>query len=347
MNAPQFQAPQQQYQQPQQGYQQPPQQYQQPQQGYQQPAPQQYQPQPQGYQQPQQGYQQPQQQWQPPQQQQQQWQPPQQNGYGAPAVPQQGWAQPGQQQVMGLFRGIENARDLNQSDFITQGKYWCRIDGCKTGISQKDRGAYAAINLTVVHVLDNAGNRGHRLGAPVVRIMKDPRYLLSETRQFIGGSLGVKPEQITEANVNEVFGPRQPLMGTVVEVTAWEIIGRTSGKPFTKVKFDREVHPAELIQTIPPDIRNVFFPGGVLERAAAAPGQLPHALPQQAPQAPYQQPQQQAPQFQQQPQQAPQANGWQPPQTQYTQPGPQQPNHGMAPPPGYPQGAPQQVFRQG
>jgi hypothetical protein len=294
---------------------------------------------------------------------------PQQPGYGAPPpqqpypqpqAPQQWGPQPGYQQPpqgfggqpyqpapqpqfqppppqgggpVGMFRGVEGARQLVRANYVRAGLYWCRIDKCKTDISRK-RETFAAIEMTVVKVIDGDNGKGHRVGESVSRlIMMTSDYFLPEVKAFVAGSVGMQPEQITEHNCNEVFGPTQPLTGTVVEVQA-SLITTKKNTPFTTVTFKREVPAAELLAPPPhgldPHVIATFFPGNVLNRMAEAQQANPALHPSPAPAAApvphgYQQPPagypQQAPQAA--PQQYPQQYPQQQPQPQYPQQAPQ------------------------
>lgn len=209
--------------------------------------------------------------------QQQQWGQQPQQGY-APA-PQQGYAPAPQQQwgqqpqaapqPNGLFRGVEQAQVNYSGEYLKPGQYWARIDETKIGVNQK-RENNLIIGMTIIHVIDNAGGMGHTLGAKSSKaVPQSSRYFLSEAKKFIAGVLGVKAEDVNEQTCNEVFGPKAPLVGMVVEFRAFNKMTQKN-QPFTQVSWLREVKPQEIKATLPAPVVQYFFPHDALDKAIAA-----------------------------------------------------------------------------
>lgn len=258
-------------------------------------------------------------------------------GYGKP-MPQ-----------VAMFGGVEAAKPMTQANYQRPGRYWQRINKCKTDRSRKNED-FAAIEMTIIKIINTDGVQNpHRVGEDTTRmIMKKQDQFLPEVKAFVCGCTGLPQEQVTEANCNMVFGPDQPLAGMIVEVNGYLITTR-AGRPFTKVQFEREVKAAEALSVLDPQLVAHFFPGGALQRVAEHEARNPQPQYPQQPPAPAPAPLnqgygQQPPQGYQQPPQQPYPQQAQaPPQ----QPYPPQP---YTPPPGqYPaqQPAPQQYPPQG
>ena len=245
---------------------------------------------------------------------------PQQYGGYTPAMPssapQQAFA-PGQ--MASMFSGVSQARPNVDANYVRPGRYWLRIDNCKVGTSRKHV-PFCANEMTVVHVFDNSNGTGHRVGEQVTdMMMRDNDYFLSDIQGFVGHVLDVEPAAVTEQDCGAIYGPEQPLRGLCVELNAREIqtrnINQQTGQPgvFTKISYVREVPATELLQFLPPDVQNQFWPNGALQAMAAHEQQQQRAPSQQQFQPPQQQqPQQQnwGGQQQQPPAQQPQQQNW-------------------------------------
>lgn len=169
----------------------------------------------------------------------------------------------------GMFSGIGNAKALLESEYIKPGTYWLRIDRNKIDKNRKGL-VFAAIEMTVVRVLDDLNGTGHRIGNSVTHlVMQANDYFLSEIKSFIGNVMGIQPEQISEDHANLVFGPDQPLAGTVVEMQARNVVTQ-AGKDFTRIVYKREVPAAEVLEALDKDTVVRFFPNDILERTITA-----------------------------------------------------------------------------
>ena len=208
----------------------------------------------------------------------------------------------------GLFSGIEGAKTTVKANYIRPGLYWMRIDECKTFHNRTNQ-ERATVEMTVVKVFENFANRGHRLGESVTQMFKNSgqgaNYFLGEIKGFIGNTMAMSPESVTQEHAARVFGPEQPLRGTIVEVNANDITTHR-GTPFTVCTFRREVTAQEALAALDAQTIQNFFPNGALQRMAeyekqrgVQPVMPPQGPTQQPPQQQWQQPPQQQPQFQQ------------------------------------------------
>lgn len=163
-----------------------------------------------------------------------------------------------------MFGGIQAAKASMDSNYEKAGQYLERIDAVRVDISRKQE-SFVAIEKTVIYVIDNADGRGHRVGEQVTHmLMQKHDPFLPNMKAFIAAACSMASEQITEANAMEVCGPSQPLTGTVVEVSNRQIQTRNN-QPFTAINYKREVPPAELIQMLPPQDQELYFPNGALQ----------------------------------------------------------------------------------
>lgn len=274
--------------------------------------------------------------------------------------PTQQWQQQPQQQPMqpqqpvqgpqGFFTGVESANVGMQAEYLKPGTYWIKVGGCKIGRNWKHED-YAAIEGEVVRVLDNDYGRGHRMHESVTDMVKrSSMYFLSDCKAFTAAALGIDPASVTEQQVNDVYGPQQPLTAgqTVMEVVAREQMTKQQ-TPFTKVSWKRAVPAAELLLFLDNETRERHFPNGVLQQIAnydAGQGGQPvppqdqwgsHATPEPVPTSPPPA----APPPQQAPPPAAPPQQWQQPQQQDFRPAPAptpMPQPGMQPvPPQQPQ----------
>lgn len=269
------------------------------------------------------------------------WQPPQQ-GYvpqgvpvtqpGYPQQPQQGYAQPayapppvqpnmgGQQAPAwgqprqphpGMFAGINTAKPSGNYQYLKQpGTYWLRVDLCKydDGRTTNKGLEFFVVELTVIKVLDNAAGRSHTLGSSVSAMMmpSNRMYFQKDMNKILGALLGVSFDQVTPEAAMAMFGPQQPFTHMVLETVVQTMPKRQGPGESARVSYKRAVPSAEVLAGLPPEHVNSFFPGGILQRMAAAEAAAGHGQAQQPvqqpqyppvpppgnyqPQAPYQQP---------------------------------------------------------
>ena len=243
--------------------------------------------------------------------------PPQQNQQ----MPMNGFQQQFQQPMQpmapgalnGIFTGMEQAKAHLGVIYCRSGRYWGVIRKCKLDKNRKMI-IYAAVEQSIVRVLDSAQGLGHRQGEEVTfYTSRDKDYFLSDIKSFICGVSGEPEESITQAVCEQVFGPQNPFQYMTVEWSGQDITTK-QGTSFTRITWHREVPAAEVLQTLTPQELNMYYPAGVLQTLAA------------------QQPAQPTPSFQ-----APAAQAFAPqqPQVQFQQPQFQQ------------NGVPQQNFQNG
>ena len=176
--------------------------------------------------------------------------------------------------VRGLFKGIGTAKPMLDSEYIKPGRYLVRIDKTKFFQNRKKINRFG-VEMTVVHVIDDAAGQGHRLGNSVTYIFRpESDYFQGEMKAFISCVLGIPHESIseddiTEAGVEMFVKDEKILTGSVLEFTARTIV-TTKDNDFTRVAFNRLLTAKEAIATLPEAIRTAFFPNQYLERRAEA-----------------------------------------------------------------------------
>lgn len=189
--------------------------------------------------------------------------------FGAPQGFQQPtFQQPQGNQLAGLFSGIRNAKVSLGASYCKTGRYWGVIRVCKLDQSRKGI-IFAAVEMAIVNVIDNAQGLGHRIGEEVSYYTdKSSEYFLSDIKGFIAAATGEDPDSITEEACAMVFGPQNPLQMTTVEWSGRDITTKTGGN-YTKISFHREVPASEVMATLPPDMQANFYPQGILQQLAS------------------------------------------------------------------------------
>lgn len=176
--------------------------------------------------------------------------------------------------VRGLFKGIGSARPMLDSEYIKPGRYMVRIDKTKFFQNRKKINRFG-VEMTVVHIIDNAQGQGHSIGNSVTYIFRpESDYFQGEMKAFISCVLGIPHEQITEDDITEAgvemfVKDEKILTGSVLEFTARNVVTQKD-TDFTRVAFNRVLPAAEALTVLPENIVASFFPGQYLERRAAA-----------------------------------------------------------------------------
>lgn len=115
-----------------------------------------------------------------------------------------------------MFSGIRDARSASDVNYARAGTYLCRIDRCKTGVTRK-RIEFTAIEMTIIHVYDDAEGKGHRLGETVTAYYgSDNDYFLSEIKGFIAALLDANEDEIDEDDCFEMVSDEQPFAGMTI-----------------------------------------------------------------------------------------------------------------------------------
>lgn len=204
---------------------------------------------------------------------------------------------------MGLFSNIKNAKPVADVSFMGRGRYWLRID--RTFSSEnRQHIPYAAIDGTVIAILESHEIPIHRIGEEIRRHISAGDYFDSEIQAFLLGTGVITDADLAadkagkgnnmEEGAELIFPYRNPetrmgrdgkpfppslQQGWVIELDNKEIqiqdkekdpqktLGIT--KPFTKIKFVREVPPQEVLKGLPAELVERFFPGQVLQKRIA------------------------------------------------------------------------------
>lgn len=170
-------------------------------------------------------------------------------------------------QLSTMFSGIQQARAKMDANYERTGHYLERIDRVRVDISRKQE-TFIAIEKTIVFVMDDDDGKGHKKGEQITHmLMQKHDMFLPNVKAFIAASLSMEANQITEAEGMAVCGVDQPLTGTVLECQN-KMIQTKAGHPFTAITYRRDVPASELLQSLPPNDQETFFPGGALQRLA-------------------------------------------------------------------------------
>lgn len=168
----------------------------------------------------------------------------------------------------GIFGGIKGAKSVD-SLYFTPGIYWARIDKNKVDNSRKGR-TFCANEFTIVRVIDDMDGKSLRVGqSPSHLMFQDSDYFNSDINGFIGNTMGLDCNSVTEEHAEQIYGDEQPLVGTVVEISVRTIVTK-QGTDFNRITYVREVKAEELLKTLPEEIIDRFFPGNVLEAMVEA-----------------------------------------------------------------------------
>lgn len=170
---------------------------------------------------------------------------------------------------VGMFSGIEKVKARIDANYIRPGHYLARIDVVKADKTRKQDG-FVAIEMTILHVIDNDNDKGHSVGENVSHLlMQKHDAFLGNMKSFVANVFGMMPEEITEQHCTLVCSTPCPLTGTVVEFTARNITTRL-GSDFTAINYRREVPAAECIATLSPQVQILYFPNNLLQNLDAA-----------------------------------------------------------------------------
>lgn len=174
--------------------------------------------------------------------------------------------------VKSTFGGgaLKNAKARVDSNWIRPGHYLMRIDRVKLDQNRKDE-TMMFIEMTPVHVYDNDDGAGHRVGEAVSHgLMKKHDAFLGNVKAFLAAAMGCPAEEIGEDEILAVLDDDEGVLnGTVVEVFAKEIVTKAN-RPFTSVKYRREVPALELLEILSEETQKLYFPDDELQKIAAA-----------------------------------------------------------------------------
>jgi hypothetical protein len=175
---------------------------------------------------------------------------------------------------MGIFSNLSTAKPLADANYIRPGSYLVRLDQLKQGKTRKSID-FAAIESTIIHVIDNLNNTGHRLGESICHFLSKggagADYFDSEVCTFLSRIAGVPFDEVkaeAEASAELAFGPEQPFAGIIAHVTARTITTK-EGHNFTKVAWQRAVPYSEALLMLTDEEKESFYKDGLLEKLAA------------------------------------------------------------------------------
>ena len=168
-----------------------------------------------------------------------------------------------------FHNNIVKAKPRIDANYERQGHYYELINRVKEDTSRKLED-FAAIEKTIILVIDDAAGQGHRVGEAITHmLMYKHDAAVADLQAFISVVAGLSPESLTKEMVDMVFSDQQPFAGMVVEVLSRMITLKT-GAPFTKITYKRTVPASELLATLPVETINAFFPNGALNEQAKA-----------------------------------------------------------------------------
>lgn len=172
--------------------------------------------------------------------------------------------------VPNIFKGLKDAKPRVDGNYLTEGRYWLRINKLKIDTSRKNE-SFLAIEMTNIRTLDDNQGKGHKPGEDVTHmLMAKFDSFLGNVKQFAVCALGgqVKPEEVDEAGMMELCADNQPLHGLVVEVNNKGITTR-KGAPFTTVNYLRVVGVEELLHSLSKADQDRYFPDNYLQKMLA------------------------------------------------------------------------------
>lgn len=179
---------------------------------------------------------------------------------------------------MGMFDGIENKKaSANGGRFIVPGHYLARIDRVKAGTSSSGQGEFVAIEKTILSALpdgdvpfDEDWNRlstdqWHRPGEQVSHLlMAKHASFQSNFKAFVANVGDLRDEEVTKERCLKVT-EGGVFDGLFVEVRASTIKTKSTGRPFTRVGYVREVPPSEIKERIDAETLDRILGPGVID----------------------------------------------------------------------------------
>ena len=169
-----------------------------------------------------------------------------------------------------IFKNLKTTALAGDFSYVGKGRYWARIDKVKHDKTRK-KVEFISIEMTILTVIPGNEPADNRVGEEVNRFIQisGSDYAEKDFVQFLCGTLGLSPSELPEGADDWACADDQPLRGVVVEMDN-KVITLESGKLFTKVKFCREVPVAEVLNNLPPELVNRFFPNNFLGNKLAA-----------------------------------------------------------------------------
>ena len=172
--------------------------------------------------------------------------------------------------LSGIFADIEKARASRGGVWVEAGHYIYKINRIKIGKSRKEE-QYMCLEMTILHAYDGM----QKVGQDVSHMLwVKHESFKGNVKAMIAAITGYEEDQVTEEACEEVClddgsEEAQPLAGVCVESKNVTIRTRADN-PFTKVQYQRCVPFSELVSLMSEDNKNMIFPGGELDKLAAA-----------------------------------------------------------------------------
>lgn len=174
---------------------------------------------------------------------------------------------------MGLFKGVGGAdRPITRLPFLKDGQYVVRIDEVVV-FKARNKGEMVKANMTVLAVRDpgeTGDPPGHRVGEQVCwLLMPEWDLFLTNMRGMIECAFrcdfSEMSEEAAEKACEDATSNAQPLAGTICEVHGSLILTKGEGKPFTAVRWMREIDPRTLGEEIGDEAIAKVYPGKQIE----------------------------------------------------------------------------------
>jgi hypothetical protein len=163
-----------------------------------------------------------------------------------------------------LFGGVKGAKGPSDGNYFKDGTYIVRIDRVKIFDNRKDQ-TKVAVEATVLSVVEEGTQGGHRVGDQVSQIM-DPKWdlFLGIFKSFVECAMRCDfadmEDDEAEAACDMVCGEDQPLSGVICRVVN-RIVTTKQDTNFTKVTWTDEIAPGEAIELMSPKALAVCYPG--------------------------------------------------------------------------------------
>lgn len=164
---------------------------------------------------------------------------------------------------MGLFSGMEGAKARVDANYERDGDYIERIDAVKTG-KARTGDEFLVVEKTVLHVIDNADGKGHKVGEKISHMMmKKHDSFLGNVKAFIANTLGVNEVEVTEAKCEQVIAEKL-LDGMFIRCQNRTVMTRKN-TPFTAINYRGEVSAAAVADKITEAEEALIFKPGELD----------------------------------------------------------------------------------
>lgn len=161
---------------------------------------------------------------------------------------------------------FNEAKTYSQSEYVREGRYFARIDNVKFNTGRKNNTSLL-VEMTTVHVLNDADGTGHRVGDSITHCMSmNSDYFYRDLKAFLKGAAGLA-EEVSKEDLKLIVADDQPLAGTVVEMDN-KLRTTAAGKAFTTVNHKREVPASELLEVLSEAVIDKFFPDDELKKRA-------------------------------------------------------------------------------